>query len=299
MGSAAVGDEDAEGAALAVVGAAVGEPDGAGVAVGDTPIVGDADADADGEGLGTGLVVADGDGVVVGSGDAEGLVVGSGDAEALADGSADGEADGDPDAFGVGLAEADPVGEPLAVGTGLGAPGPESTGVPSPVPLTPSWPPVASLSGCGSPPTVEGRSSALVTLAWPRTRVRVPDWAGTRAGATLAPTTAPPPDSARGTVGAAARVGMGSSWASGSARIRLTSAAESTSTGSSATTWRTVPTVVSPTAAAPAATAAHAAMGIQRGVMSNIVHLWVPNAALSPRKCGGCPPRSVRTGAIP
>ena len=65
----------------------------------------------------------------------------------------------------------------------------------------------------------------------------------------------------------AVRVATGSRSSEGSARMRATSAADSTRTGASATTPRTVDTAVRPTAAAPAATAAQAANDSQlRGI---------------------------------
>ena len=75
------------------------------------------------------------------------------------------------------------------------------------------------------------------------------------------------------------RIGTGSSSSTGSARMRATSAADSTRTGVSATTPRTAATAVSPIAAAPAATAAQAAKGSQVRDIS----LVCPHRTLFPR----------------
>ena len=258
------------------------ESDGLGDGLGDD--VAGSDGLVESDGLGVGVDVAGSDGLAYGPGvaDADGLADGPGvaDADGLADGS---EADGDA----------------------LGVPGPGDDGVElAVVPLTPTCPPDESLSGRGSPSTTEGRSSAFVATpgAAPPVRGVVPSVARVepappRSGADTAP--ARDAGSASGTVGAAARVGMGSSSASGIDRIRSTSLAERTSTGSSATTCRTAPTAVRPTAAAPVATAAQAATGIQRGVMSHIVPLWSAKRVLREASRPGCPAEPAGTGAIP
>ena len=65
-------------------------------------------------------------------------------------------------------------------------------------------------------------------------------------------------------------VTSGSSWESGSCRRRSTSAAVSTRTGESATTSRTADTAARPTAAAPAAMAAHAVIDSQWSLMETV-----------------------------
>jgi hypothetical protein len=215
-----------------------------------------------------------------------GLGLGAGESDALGDADPDGLGEsvplGDSDGVDVPLALGEPLGVGDGVSEGIGDGEPDGPGdgvalVPgSFVPFAPSCPPVGSLKGRGSPVRPDGRSSAFVAPRLPTTAARlacVVDPTGALASAGRADGI----DAAEGTTsgidGAAARVGKGSSSISGCARMRSTSAADSTWTGSSATTCRTAPTEVSPTPAAPAATAAQAARGIHRGVMSHIVPL--------------------------
>jgi hypothetical protein len=243
-------------------------------------------------------------GVGLGEPVAPGLGVGLGDALGLAGSvgvpSGLGGSVGDPLGPGVWLGLGDPLGVPVGLGVGEGAGLPEGdVTVPSSlVPLAPSSPPAASLSGRGSPLSPEGRSSAFVAprrvaTAGPPALVPSPPTARLDAVAEALAV------GSRGTDVAAASVGSGSSSRSGCARIRSTSAAESTCTGSSATTWRTAPTEASPTPAAPAVTAAQAARGIHRGVMSHIVPLWTANAGLRGQVSPGCPAERRAGRALP
>jgi hypothetical protein len=80
-------------------------------------------------------------------------------------------------------------------------------------------------------------------------------------------------DSGRSGSDAAASVAIGANSDSGSCSRRSTSDAVSTRTGESATTSRTADTAARPTAAAPVAIAAHAAIDSQRYLMTPVCPL--------------------------
>jgi hypothetical protein len=175
------------------------------------------------------------------------------------------------DASGVGSGELGTFGSGTGVTEGVGSVGMGDAEPPTLAPLTcPDVDPVPP-----APPPAEPPDDGFVAVASRALTVDlVPDWdAPTTDAEDSVPAGGTANDSGRSGSDAAASVATGSSSDSGSCRRRSTSDAVRTRTGASATTSRTADTAAKPTAAAPAAMAAHAVIDSQRYLMTPVCPL--------------------------